>query len=270
MDRVETGTGSYTEYVDYSNTSSAGAAVANRPACSKTKITNRATEPVAASKPVNLVLKDLPSQMLERMRPHLRTVFLAKEQFLFQQDDRIEYVYFPETAVISELRILEDGRMVEIAITGKEGAAGLSAVCCSSKLANCTQVSQAGSALRIETAVLLRITRQIPELSFQFHKHIEQYIRQISQRAVCNMYHSVEQRFCTWLLMLQDRCGKSELKLTHEQIARTLGVYRPSVTWIAVELRKKKMINYSRGVVAIHDRDKIEDAACGCYFELNP
>lgn len=82
------------------------------------------------------------------------------------------------------------------------------------------------------------------------------------------MYHSVKERLCTWLLLVQDRCGKKKLKLTHEQIARVLGVYRPSVTCIALEMRASKLINYSRGGMSIRDRAKMESSACGCYLEL--
>jgi len=82
------------------------------------------------------------------------------------------------------------------------------------------------------------------------------------------MYHSVKERLCTWLLMVQDRCGRSTLNLTHEQIARTLGVYRPSITCIAQELREKKLIDYSRGGISICNRDRVEEVACTCYAEL--
>ena len=97
---------------------------------------------------------------------------------------------------------------------------------------------------------------------------MDHYIRQISQRAICNMYHSVKERLCTWLLLVQDRCGKKTLKLTHEQIARILGVYRPSVTCIALEMRKDNLIDYSRGGLSIRNREKMEDSACDCYLEL--
>jgi CRP-like cAMP-binding protein len=100
--------------------------------------------------------------------------------------------------------------------------------------------------------------------------YMDQYIRQLSQRAICNMFHSVRERFCTWLLLVQDRCGRKTLKVTHEQIARTLGVYRPSVTCIALEMRKENLIDYSRGGVSIKDREGMESGACGCYAELAP
>lgn len=225
-----------------------------------------ASTPISSSS--NAILNSLPSDLFEALKPSLRAVFLEEDQYLYLQDGRLDYLYFPETAVISELRTLEDGRMVEVAITGREGAIGFSSLICSSRVANCTQVSQAGSAVKIEAQRFKKMLRIKPELAAVFSPHLDHYIRQISQRAICNMYHSVRERLCTWLLLVQDRCGKKTLKLTHEQIARILGVYRPSVTCIALEMRKSNLINYSRGGLSICDRRKMEDSACGCYLEM--
>jgi len=217
----------------------------------------------------NLILSALPRDVQARLEPALRPVTLTKEQFLYQEDDILEFVYFPETAVVSEFKILEDGRMVEIAVTGREGAVGLSSVFSDSHVApNCTQVSQAGTAKRIDTETFQKFLRTDDKLRAELSHSVDLYIRQISQKAICNMYHSVKERLCTWLLMVQDRCGKSTLNLTHEQIARTLGVYRPSITCIAQELRRSRLINYSRGGISICDRKRIEQSACTCYFEL--
>jgi CRP-like cAMP-binding protein len=222
--------------------------------------------PVTSSS--NELLRSLPGDLFAKLQPSLRSVYLTEEQFLYMQDDKLDYVYFPETAVVSEFRTLDDGRMVEVTLTGREGAVGLMALFCQSRVANCTQVSQAGSAVRIESAVLAKLIRLHPDLTVALSKEFDHYIRQISQRSICNMYHSVKERLCTWLLLVQDRCGKKTLKLTHEQIARILGVYRPSITCIALEMRKNKLINYSRGGLSIADRSKVEESACGCYMEL--
>ena len=226
----------------------------------------RGSQPVVTTS--NHLLRSLPKQLFEKIRPSLRTVFLRRDQLLYLQDDRLDYVYFPETAVISELRTLEDGRTIEVALEGNEGAVGLSAMFCESRVANCTQVAQGGSAVRIESEVLERMMRVHPELAHMLLPQMDNYIRQISQRSICNVYHSVKERLCTWLLLLQERSGRKTLKLTHEQIARALGVYRPSITCVALELKKEKLINYSRGGVSIRDRRGVESQACGCYTEL--
>lgn len=218
----------------------------------------------------NSVLNALPAESKAALWPHIRRIQIAREQFLLQQDDDLEYVYFPETAVLSEFHLLDDGRMVEVAITGKTGAIGLAALYAATRTTNCVQTAQAGSLLQIESRLLKRHCRQDPRLPGLLYASLEAYIRQISQRSVCNMYHSVEERFCTWLLLVQDLSGQPRLSLTHEQIARALGVYRPSVTCIALEMRKRKLIDYSRGGLTIVDRDGLEDAACDCYYELAP
>ncbi len=227
--------------------------------------------PVGPAEPQaeNLILRELPTDLRRTLESSLRPVVLNKEQFIYQEGDDLEYVYFPITAVVSEFKILEDGRMVEIAVTGREGAIGLSSLFSDSHTApNCTQVSQAGTALRLDFETFDKLIRSNEQLRTSLSQFVDLYIRQISQKAICNMYHSVKERLCTWLLMVQDRCGRSTLNLTHEQIARTLGVYRPSITCIAQELREKTLINYSRGGISIVDRKKVEQAACTCYFEV--
>ena len=222
------------------------------------------TVPVA-----NMILCSLPSEMNRILAPSLKPVIFTKEQFIYQEDDRLDFIYFPETAVVSEFKMLEDGRMVEVAVTGREGAIGLSSIISDSSTAqNLTQVSQAGTARRLDAFTFEKLLHANENIRNGLNHFVSKYIRQITQKAICNMYHSVKERLCTWLLMLQDRCGRSTLKLTHEQIARTLGVYRPSITCIAQELREMKMINYSRGGISICNRKRVEATACACYPEL--
>lgn len=217
----------------------------------------------------NSILRSLPYDLKNTLDPSLRRVALTKDEFIYQEEDVLEYVYFPETAVVSEFKILEDGRMVEIAVTGREGAIGLSSLFSDSTVVpNCTQVTQAGYAKRIDAPTLNKLLQRNQVLRTRLSKPVDMYIRQISQKAICNMYHSVKQRLCTWLLMIHDRCGRKTLNLTHEQIARVLGVYRPSVTCIAQEMRKDHLIDYSRGGISICDRPLVEQSACPCYFEL--
>jgi CRP-like cAMP-binding protein len=220
--------------------------------------------------PTNSILQALPAEMSRLLAPSLKPVVLRKEEFIYQEDDRLDFIYFPVTAVVSEFKMLEDGRMVEIAVTGNEGAIGLSSMFSSTHTAqNYTQVSQAGTAKRLDAITFEKLLRSNETLRTGLNKFVDLYIRQISQKAICNMYHSVKERLCTWLLMVQDRCGRSTLNLTHEQIARTLGVYRPSITCIAQELREMKLINYSRGGISITSRERVKKSACTCYMELS-
>lgn len=217
----------------------------------------------------NMILEALPADMRRILEPSLKPVVLRKEEFIYHEDGRLDFVYFPLTAVVSEFKMLEDGRMVEIAVTGREGAVGLSSVFSEEHTApNCTQVSQAGTAKRIDAVTFEKLIRSNEQMRHGLNHFLTLYIKQISQKAICNMYHSVKERLCTWLLMVQDRCGRTTLNLTHEQIARTLGVYRPSITCIAQELREMKLINYSRGGISIRNRERVENSACTCYLEL--
>jgi len=217
----------------------------------------------------NNILRSLPHDLKGILDPSLKRVALAQDQFIYQEEDSFEFVYFPETAVVSEFKMLEDGRMVEIAVTGREGAIGLSSIFSDSTVVpNCTQVTQAGYAMRVDAPTLNKLVHHNERLRARLSKPVDMYIRQISQKAICNMYHSVKERLCTWLLMIHDRCGRKTLSLTHEQIARVLGVYRPSVTCIAQELRRDQMIDYSRGGILIRDRPLVERSACTCYLEL--
>ncbi len=220
--------------------------------------------------PSNLILHSCPVELSRSLAPSLKPVMLRAEEFIYQEGDRIDFIYFPVTAVISEFKMLEDGRAVEIAVTGNEGAIGLSLMFSETKTSqNFTQVSQAGMALKLDAITFGKLLRSNDTLRNGLNQFVDLYIKQISQKAICNMYHSVKERLCTWLLMLQDRSGRSTLKLTHEQIARTLGVYRPSVTCIAQELREMKLIDYSRGGISICNRERVKKSACTCYLELS-
>jgi CRP-like cAMP-binding protein len=214
---------------------------------------------------VNRLLESLPNNDLVRLLPYLERVEFEGEEYVYQPEDEIEYIYFPETAVMSEFQILEDGRTVEFAMTGREGVVGLSAIFNGQTAANWTQISVAGTALKANARILKEEFNRGGELHAVFLDYINNYIGQISQRVVCNSYHTVEQRLCSWLLMLQDRNKTDKVPLTQEQIARLLGVHRPSVTQIAQILRRRKIINYMRGKISIIDRAKLENSACECY-----
>lgn len=206
--------------------------------------------------------------LFNKIRPLLKHTHLAKDEFLYQQDDSVEFVYFPENAVISEFQMLSDGRTIEVAVTGSESAVGIAAVWSTSTAVNCAQVCVGGDAYKIETELLERELSYSRPLQRWLHDQISAYIKQISQKVICNTHHAVEERFCTWLLMLQDRSRKGKFNLTQEYIAGVLGVYRPSVTCMAKSLREKNVIDYVRGQIFITDRSKLKKMSCSCYSEL--
>jgi CRP-like cAMP-binding protein len=208
-------------------------------------------------------------ELFIELLPFLERITLSGNEDLYQPDDLIDFVYFPETAIISEFQILEDGRTVEIAMTGREGVIGLLPIFNSMRATNWTQVSIGGSAFRISSRIFRNKLNQDHSCQQLLFDYINIYVGQISQRSVCNSYHMIEQRFCSWLLMLQNRKKSNNLPLTQEQIARFLGVHRPSVTQIAQILRTKKIIDYVRGNIHILNRLELEKLACACYSEID-
>ncbi len=204
-----------------------------------------------------------------RLLSYLEPVTLSAGEDIYQADEPVKYAYFPENAVFSQLNILEDGRMCEISMVGKEGVVGFPAMFNSCLPKFWTQISVAGTAFKIRTDVFRREFAHSTTIQVGLFDYANIYISQISQKATCNNYHRIEERFCTWLLMLQDRCGSNRLNLTHEQIAGYLGVNRPSITHVTQALREQKVIDYLRGKIYILDRNKLKKSACVCYTAVN-
>lgn len=217
----------------------------------------------------NQLLGALGEEFYKELLPCLERISLPAGEYIYQPGDEIEFLYFPETVVISEFQILEDGRTVEIAMTGNEGVLGLLPMYNSGKALNWTQVSVGGTAAKINSRLLEKKLTRHPEFQKMLFEFITEYVRQISQRSVCNSYHVIEQRFCSWLLMIQDRKKSNKIPLTQEQIARSLGVHRPSLTHIAQNLRAKKIIDYVRGKIYILNREELENSACCCFSEIS-
>lgn len=214
----------------------------------------------------NDIINNLPANLLANISSFAELVYLKNNESLYQPDDSIHFLYFPETAVISEFQILEDGRTIEVAMIGREGVIGINSIFNSHSSQNWSQVSVAGKALRVDANIFRQEFSHCEPLQELFFEFVNKYISQISQKVICTSHHSVEERLCCWLLMIQDRCCKDTLLLTQEQIARLLGVHRPSVTLITQLLRQNGIIDYVRGKIFILDRQKLEFSSCSCYL----
>ncbi len=215
----------------------------------------------------NRFLASLSQPVLRVLAPFLAETALEKDQYLFHQGEPIKYIYFPVSAVVSEFLMLEDGRTVELAIIGSEGATGVQSLMSDDTAVNSSQATIAGKALRV--AIKNIDPQLLSNAGFlkPFHQLLEDQLAQFSQKLVCTSYHSVEQRFCTLLLRIEDRLQTERFELTHDQIARSLGAHRPSITAIAQELRDKQLFEYSRGRIRLFDRQGIQKLACSCYKE---
>ena len=216
----------------------------------------------------NHLLSELSRLTAGKLAPYLRRVFLRRDEFLYTPEDDIASIYFPETTVFTEHQMLRDGRTVEVSMTGKESAVGLVAALSAERASTWVQPYMNGTALRIGSKAFREIALREPELLKAVGIRINAYIKQISQRVICNTHHPMEGRLCTWLLMLADRCPAGPLKLTHEQMARVLGVFRPSISCAAASLRDRGLIDYVRGNVLIRNSSEMKKAACGCYEEV--
>ena len=205
------------------------------------------------------------SQIKEFLLPHLKLVSLERNQVLYEQGDTINYVYFPLNSVVSNLAIMEDGTTIETLMTGCDGCVGISGILGSGRSRQWLWVLINGTALQIETSHL--------DAMFVHHEHAlkalmrfyRSTITQVSQRCVCNTRHTVLDRLCCWLLMLHDRVGDSNLRLTQEMIASRLGARRAGITVAAGVLQSTHGIEYRRGQLHIKDREVLERAACECY-----
>jgi CRP-like cAMP-binding protein len=215
----------------------------------------------------NHILRQMPVGLLRKLQPHTRKVVFKGGEYIYRPDEDVDWIFFPETTAISELQILEDGRTIEVSLTGREGAVGIPTLFGPGLSTNWVQVCTPGTSIKIKRDVLRKETRGMEWANGLFHSAIQDYIAQISQKVACNAHHSVEERFSTWLLMLQDRCPVQRLKLTQEHIARVLGVYRPSITCIAQEMRESGLIDYVRGNIVIANREGLKKRSCSCYVD---
>lgn len=217
----------------------------------------------------NDLLKGLSAADLENFSYLMDTVYLDLHENIYKPDDHVRYIYFPESAVVSEFQILEDGKTVEVAMTGCEGMIGITSVFNSQPTQNWSQVLIPGKALRIDGEAFRKKIACCAAFQKTIYQFVNSYIAQISQKVVCNNHHTVEERLCFWLLMINDRCGHENLPLTQEQIARFLGVHRPSITLITQSLRDQRAIDYVRGKISILDRQKLGNLSCVCYSAVN-
>jgi CRP-like cAMP-binding protein len=213
----------------------------------------------------NKLLSALPPEDFSRLFPHLEPVSLAAGEVLYKFDAAMRHAYFPETAVISHLFVLTEGGMTEADMVGREGMTGLSALFGAPTPTYLTEVSLAGSALRIRLDALRQEFQRGGALHQLLLKYAGARIALLSRRAVCNGNHRVEERLCAWLLMMHDRTGDQPLALTHERISRYLGTRRAGVTGSATMLRDRGVIAYTRGHVRVLDRRMLEASACECY-----
>lgn len=184
---------------------------------------------------------------------------------LYESGNKMSHVYFPINAIVSLLYVMEDGASAEIAVVGKEGLVGIALFMGGETTPSRAVVQSAGKAYRLGASDIKKeFDRSGPVLHLLL-RYTQALITQMSQTAVCNRHHSLDQQLCRWLLLSLDRLGSNELVITQELIANMLGVRREGVTEAAVNLQKIGLIKYARGHITVLDRNGLENRVCECY-----
>jgi len=223
----------------------------------------RAREPGRAA---NRILQGLPPSDRARLIGAVQPVAFTLGDVVCEAGKPLDYIYFPTTAVVSSLYTTEDGATTEMFLVGNDGVVGVSSFLGGGITPNQDVVVVAGEALRMKASALRDEFRLGGALQALLLRYTQALITQISQTAVCNRLHAVEQRLCRWLLMCRDRVERDELEMTQEFISNMLGGRRETVTVAAGRLQDAGLIRYSRGHITIVDRRGLEAIVCECYL----
>jgi CRP-like cAMP-binding protein len=212
----------------------------------------------------NHLLASLPEPEWQRWHPHLEPVDLPLGAVLYESGDTMGHVYFPTTAIVSLLYVMEDGASAEIAVVGNEGIVGVSLFMGGESTSSRGVVQSAGRGYRMKAQVLKEEFKRAPVLHLLL-RYTQALITQMAQTAVCNRHHTIDQQLCRWLLLSLDRLQGKELVMTQELIANMLGVRREGVTEGAMKLQNAGLIHYARGHITVLDRPGLEARSCECY-----
>src|SRR5215204_6712922 len=213
----------------------------------------------------NHLLAALPREEYERVLPHLGHVSLSLGEVLYESGARMDHVYFPTTAIVSLLYVMENGSSAEMGMAGNEGLVGVALFMGGSTMPNRAVVQSAGGAVRMRAQVLQDEFALGGTFQRLLLRYTQALLTQMSQTAVCNRLHEIEQQLCRWLLLSHDCLDTDELVMTQELIANMLGVRREGVTAAAGRLQEQGLISYVRGRIQILDRSGLETAVCECY-----
>jgi CRP-like cAMP-binding protein len=213
----------------------------------------------------NHLLAALPDADAQRWLPQLERVELPLGQVLYESGGTLSHVYFPTTAIVSLLYVMENGASAEIAVVGNEGIVGISLFMGGDSTSSRAVVQSAGLGYRLKAQIMKDDFNRAGPVLHLLLRYTQALITQMSQTAVCNRHHSLDQQLCRWLLLSLDRLQGNELVMTQELIANMLGVRREGVTEGALKLQQAGLIRYARGHISVLDRDGLQKRSCECY-----
>ena len=219
-----------------------------------------------ASDPLlNQLLASLPPAEWKHWQALLEPVAMPLGHVLYESGQSLSHAYFPTSAIVSLLYVMENGASAEIAVVGLEGVVGISLFMGGDTTPNRAVVQSAGAGFRMRAADLKEAFNRSPPVMRLMLRYTQALITQMSQTAVCNRHHSLDQQLCRWLLLSLDRLKGNELVMTQELIANMLGVRREGVTESALSLQKGGLISYARGHIRVLNRPGLEKRTCECY-----
>lgn len=213
----------------------------------------------------NHVLAALPPDEYARIQPQLEPATLKLGDSLCESGIPMRYVYFPTTAIVSLLYVMEDGASAEIAVVGNEGVVGVSLFMGGESTTSRAVVQSAGDAYRVRANQMKQEFLRAGPMQRVLLRYTQALLTQMAQTAVCNRHHTVDQQLCRWLLLSLDRLPSNQLTMTQELIANMLGVRREGVTEAAGKLQRAGLIEYRRGHITVMDRPGLESRVCECY-----
>ncbi len=213
----------------------------------------------------NHLIAALPKPEAERLLPHMELMEMPLGKVLSEPGSHLNHVYFPTTAIVSLLALMENGSSAEIAIVGYEGVVGIALFMGGETMTNRAVVQSAGHAFRLPGQILKQEFNRGGAFQHLLLRYTMAFLAQMAQTAVCNRHHTIDQQLCRWLLLSIDRLPSNELSMTQELIANMLGVRREGVTEAAQKLQNAGLINYSRGRITVLDRPGLEARVCECY-----
>lgn len=220
---------------------------------------------VAFDKMSNHLLAALPDPEWQRWQQHMSVMDLKLGQVLYESGSTMQHVYFPVDSIVSLLFVLENGASAEIAVVGNEGMVGISLFMGGETTPSRAVVQSAGKCIRLSAYKIKKeFNNSLPVMHLML-RFTQALITQMTQTAVCNRHHSLDQQLCRWLLLSMDRLTGNHLVMTQELIANMLGVRREGVTEAAGHLQKAGLISYSRGKIEVLDRPGLELRTCECY-----
>lgn len=220
---------------------------------------------IALDRNKNHLLAAIPAAEWRRLSRHLEPVDLSLAEVLYESGTTMTDMYFPTTAIVSLLYVMENGSSAEIAVVGNEGLVGVSLFMGGESTPSRAVVQSAGQGFKIDAQIMKDSFNKGGPVMHLLLRYTQALITQMAQTAVCNRHHSLDQQLCRWLLLSLDRLQGTDLLMTQELISNMLGVRREGVTEAAMQLQAAGIIRYTRGKISVLDRPALERRTCECY-----